>query len=275
MHIIVCLKQIIDPEIPPHLFQLDPVQKTQVQGVQSLVISTFDEVALEAALQLKEKTAGTTVTALTIAGPTGTQALHTALAMGADQAVLLSDPAFEQASERGKAHILAAAIQRLAPYDLVLCGRQAGDVEHGLVGPFLAEALGLPCLTLVSTVVSTENGTAGLQLNRPVEGGYEIFTAPAVDTPLLLTVTNDESNIPRYASVLGIRKAMRQQIPTWTAADLELDPAGLHANGHSHDMHIADLFIPERQSQCDLIDGDSAAEKAQALVQRLRERHLV
>lgn len=270
MHIIVCLKQIIDPEIPPHLFQLDPVQKTQVQGVQSLVISTFDEVALEAALQLKEKTAGTTVTALTIAGPTGTQALHTALAMGADKAVLLSDSAFEQASERGKAHILAAAIRRLAPYDLVLCGRQAGDVEHGLVGPFLAEALGLPCLTLVSTV-TMEDGR--LQLKRPVEGGYEIFEAPA--TPLLLTVTNDESNIPRYASVLGIRKAMRQQIPTWTAADLELDPAGLHANGHSHDMHIADLFIPERQNQCDLIDGDSAAEKAQALVQRLRERHLV
>lgn len=266
MHAVVCLKQIVDPDIPPRLFEIDPVKKTQVRGSQSLVISPFDEVAVEVALQLKEQTAGI-VTAVTIAGEDGLQALHQALAMGADEAILLSDPAFEEAGAFGKAQILAATMKKLESFDLVLCGRQAGDVELGLVGPFVAEALQLPCVTLVANV---DEDNERYLFKRPIEAGYEILEAPL---PLLITVTNDESNVPRYPSVLGIRKAMRREIPIWTAADLGLETANI-TPGKGR-MEMAELFIPQRQSQCELVEGESAEDKARALAFRLRELRLI
>jgi electron transfer flavoprotein beta subunit len=260
------LKQIIDPEIPSHLFEIDPVEKKQIRGAHSLVISTFDEIALEVAVQLKEKTASS-ITAVTIAGPDGVKALHQALAMGADRAVLLSDPAFAQADAYAKASILAAALRALAPFDLVLCGRQAGDVELGLVGPFLAEALQLPCVTLVSNIEAHDDH---LFLKRPVEGGYDVLAVP---TPLLITVTNDESNTPRYASVLGIRKATRQEVPVWSAADLGLDP--VEFTSRNNRLQMTELFIPQRQWQCELIPGESGADKAMSLAHRLKELKLI
>jgi electron transfer flavoprotein beta subunit len=266
VHAVVCLKQIIDPEIPPHIFRIDPAKKQQVRGTQALVISTFDEVAMEVALQLKEKTAGK-VTAITIADADGKQALHQALAMGADEALLLSDPAFEDADAFGKARILAAALGKLGEFDVVLCGRQAGDVELGLVGPFLAEEMGLPCVTLVANM---EPADGNMRLRRPIEGGYDVLEAPL---PLLSTVTNDESNVPRYASVRGIRMAMRKEIPVWSAADLGLDPAQVGPGAVQ--IQMEELFIPEREVRCEFIEGESAAEKAGLLAQRLRELKLI
>lgn len=266
MHAIVCLKQIIDPEIPPHVFRIDPVEKKQIQGTQALVVSAFDEIALEIALQLKEK-ASAKVTVVTLAGTEGKQALHQALAMGADEAVLLSDPAFEDADAFDKAHILAAALQKLGQFDIVLCGRQAGDVELGLVGLFLAEEMELPCISLVVNVEPTDGK---MRLRRPIEGGYEILEAPL---PLLTTVTNDESNVPRYASVRGIRKAMRREIPVWSAADLGLDPAGIEAGAAR--IRMEELFVPERLVRCEFIAGESGEDKAQRLAQRLREMKLI
>lgn len=266
MHIVVCLKQIIDPEIPPHIFQIDPVKKKQVRGRQVLLISTFDEVALEVALQLKEKTDGK-VTAVTIGEAEAVEALHTALAMGADDAILVSDPAFENADSFGKAHILAAALYKIGEFDAVFCGRQAGDVELGLVGPFLAEKMDFPCITLVANV---EPADGKIRLRRPIEGGYEILEAPL---PFLATVTNDESNIPRYASVRGIRAAMRREVPAWSAADLGVDPAEVGLETSKIEME--ELFIPEREIRCEFIEGESGAEKAKRLVMLLREMKLV
>jgi electron transfer flavoprotein beta subunit len=266
MHAVVCLKQIIDPDIPPHLFEIDPVEKKQIKGSQPLVISAFDEIALEVALQLKKKTAGT-VTAVTIAGPEGIQSLHRALAMGADQAVLLSDPAFDGAGAYGKARILAAALKRLAPYDLVLCGRQAGDVEMGVVGPFLAEALHIPFVALAANMEAVDGC---LDLKRPVEEGYEILEAPL---PLLATITNDESNVPRLPTVLGIRGATRREIPIWSAADLELEEGDI--DPWAGRLQMAEMFIPVRQSTCEMIDGESGADKARMLALRLNEMRLI
>lgn len=266
MHIVVCLKQVIDPEIPPHIFKIDPVKKKQIRGTQALVISAFDEIALEVALQLKEKTGGQ-VTILTLAETEGKQALHQALAMGADEAVLLSDPAFEDSDSFGKARILAAALQKLGEFDVLLCGWQAGDVELGLVGPFLAEEIQLPCVTLVANL---EPQDGKMRLKRPIEGGYEIMEAPL---PFLATVINDESNVPRYASVRGIRMAMRKEIPVWSAEDLSLDPAQLGPGAAQ--IQMEELFIPEREIRCEFIAGESGEEKAQRLAQRLRELKLI
>jgi electron transfer flavoprotein beta subunit len=197
----------------------------------------------------------------------GLEALREALAMGADQAILLSDPAFEGVDSYGKAYILANALRKLGNYDLVLCGRQAGDVELGLVGPFLAEELKIPCVTLVATI---EQAGDQLQMKRQVETGYEVLE---VGRPSLATVTNDEANLPRYPSVRGIRMAMRKEIPVWKADDLEIDRARLGDSAAMIEMD--ELFIPERKQRCEIITGDSGEEKAQNLVRRLRELKLI
>jgi electron transfer flavoprotein beta subunit len=264
VHIIVCLKQIIDPEIPPHVFQIDPVKKKQIRGRQVLLISDFDAIALEVALQLKEKVDGK-VTAVTIGEAEAVEALHTALAMGADEAILVSDSTFEDADSFGKAHILAAALSKIGDFDGVLCGRQAGDVELGLVGLFLAEKMGLPCVTLAA---SMEPANGKMRLRRPIEGGYEILEAAL---PFLATITNDESNVPRYASVRGIRAAMRAEIPVWSAADLALAEIG----SETAQIKMEELFIPEQEVRCEFIAGESGPERAKQLALRLRELKLI
>jgi len=266
VHIVVCIKQIIDPEIPPHVFQIDPIEKKQIRGRQVLVISTFDEVALEVALQMKEKEDGK-VTVLTIGEAEAIEALHAALAMGADEAIHISDPAFEGADSFGTAHILAAALQKVGEFDAVLCGRQAGDVEMGLVGPFLAEKVGLPCVTLAANM---EAGDGKTKLRRPIEGGYEVLETA---TPFLATMMNDESNVPRYVSVRGLRKAMRSEVPVWSAADLGLDPAKL--GSETAQIEMEELFVPQRETRCEFIEGETGAEIGKQLALRLRELKLI
>jgi len=266
VHIVVCIKQIIDPEIPPHVFQIDPIEKKQIRGRQVLVISTFDEVALEVALQMKEKEDGK-VTVLTIGEAEAIEALHAALAMGADEAIHISDPAFEGTDSFGTAHILAAALQKVGEFDAVLCGRQAGDVEMGLVGPFLAEKVGLPCVTLAANM---EAGDGKTKLRRPIEGGYEVLETA---TPFLATMMNDESNVPRYVSVRGLRKAMRSEVPVWSAADLGLDPAKL--GSETAQIEMEELFIPQRDTRCEFIEGETGAEVGKQLALRLRELKLI
>jgi electron transfer flavoprotein beta subunit len=266
MHTIVCIKQIIDPEVPFHLFRIDPVAKRQIQGTHPLVISTYDEVAVEVALQLKEKVGGR-VTALTLGKKEALQALHQTLAMGADDAILLSDLNFEEMDSFGKARVLAAAVRKIGEFDLILCGRQAGDVELGLVGPFLAGELGIPCVPLVANFEAA-NGT--IRMRRPVETGYEILEAPF---PLLATITNDTSNVPRYASVKGLRAAMRAPIPCWSSADLGLSADALGPKPLR--IEIDELFIPHREMRCELIEGESGAEKARNLAARLKALGLI
>lgn len=266
MHIIVCMKQVIDPEVPHHLFEIDPEEKEQIRGRQPLVISDYDEVAVEIALQLKEKTGGK-ATIVTIGDEEAEESLHQALAMGADESIRLTDPAFETADAFGKAQILAAALRKIDDFDIVLCGRQAGDVELGLVGPFLAEALDLPCVTIAANVDEID-GTA--RLRRPTETGYDILETPL---PFLATVTNDESNIPRYASVRGIMKARKAKIPVWSTEDLELDAAQFSPEAAL--LQMDELFIPERDMVCEMIEGETGAEKAEKLVSRLKEEKVI
>ncbi len=266
MHIIVCMKQVIDPEVPPHLFEIDPVEKKQIRGTQPLVISDYDEVAIEIALQLKEEVDGK-VTVISIGDEDVVESLHQALAMGVDETIRLSDPAFEDADSFGKARILAAALRKIEDFDVVLCGRQAGDVELGLVGPFLAEELDLPCATLIA---NGDPANGALHLRRPTEAGYDILEAPM---PFLATVTNDESNVPRYASVRGILAARRAEIPVWSAEDLGLDPAEFASD--EAQIVLDELFIPKMEVRCEIIEGETGAEKAKGLVEHLKAEKVI
>jgi electron transfer flavoprotein beta subunit len=260
------MKQVIEPEVPHHLFRIDPETQKQVRGRQPLVISDYDEVAIEIALQLKEKTDGR-VSVITVGEEETEESLHQALAMGVDHVIRVTDPAFEDVDSFGKARILAAALQKLGDFDIILCGRQAGDVELGLVGPFLAEEMKLAYAAIIANI-DPANGK--MRLRQPIEVGYNILET---SLPFLATVTNDESNVPRYASVRGIMKARKAKIPVWCADDLGLDPAQI--GSETAGIEMEELLIPKREMVCEIIAGETAAEKARNLAARLREEKLI
>lgn len=266
MHIVVCVKQIIDPEIPTEQFKLDPATKRQVRGGLSLVISAYDQNALEVALQLKEKVGGT-VTALSLGEPEAQGAVKSSMGMGADAGVLVTDPALTGSDPFGVAHILAKAIRKIGAPDLVLVGCVSGDTGDKVMGPLLAEELGLPCLTFVSRI-EVKDGKAVAR--RIVEDGYEVVEAPL---PLVASILSDDSNVPRYSKLKDIMVAARKTVPVWKAADLGVDMATVGAAGQR--LMLREVSIPQRDSRCELVNGDTPAEQAERLAERLRELKVI
>jgi electron transfer flavoprotein beta subunit len=266
VNIVVCIKQIIDPEIPPEQFKLDPGTKRQVRGGLSLVISPYDQNALEVALQLKDK-AGGTVTALSVGEPDASGAVKSAMGMGVDAGVLVSDPALRGSDTFGVAHILAQAIRKLGLPDLVLTGCVSGDTGTKAAGPLLAEALDLPCATFV-TRIEVRDGTATAR--RIVEDGYEVVETRL---PMVCTILSDDSNIPRYSKLKDIMAAARKPLRVWKGADLGVDPA--RVGPAAARIAVQDVTIPTRDSRCELIPGETPEEQADRLVERLKALKVV
>jgi electron transfer flavoprotein beta subunit len=266
IHIIVCVKEIPDPEIPPEKFRIDPDAKRVIppQGIIP-VINPYDERAVELALRLKEKHRGK-ITVLTLGIPSSVKVVKHALSMGADEGVVLADQEFDGSDSFGIAHILTKAIQKIGNYDLILCGRQAADWDEGLVGSIIAENLSLPLVTLVQAIELIEKS---LRVNRVSLDGYQIFSVPM---PAIATVSNEVGR-PRLPSGLGIISAARKQVPIWTARDIDPDPSRIGAGAVRR--KLVKLFIPERKSQCEVIRGESAAEAAVKLAKRLRESKVI
>jgi electron transfer flavoprotein beta subunit len=269
VHILVCLKQVVDQDIPPRAFRVNRAERrVHVPGA-PLVMSLFDANALEVALQLRDnRGAGSVVTALSLGPRSAEEVLRRALGCTANTAVLLYDPGFLGSDPRGVATAIAAAARRLAadgsPVDVILTGRQAGDWEHGQTGGMIAEALGWPCVTFVSRLRAVDGD---LEARREVEDGYEIIH---LCPPFVATVTNDQTNRLRLARARDVMLAHRAAIATWGIADLNLDPAELVPRTES-----VDLVIPERQTHCERIEGHTAAEKAGGLARRLRELGII
>jgi len=265
MRIVVCLKQIIDPELPASQFRIEAGAKRQQSDSHPLVISPYDENALELALKFKDQTGGH-VAVLSVGRPSAVSALRKGLAMGADEAALISDPAFEGSDAFGIGTALAEGIRKLGHVDLVLCGCESGDWADRVVGPIVAETLGIPCITFVSRV-HRENG--GLQAHRVVEEGYEVWE---LTPPVLLTILSDETNTPRYPKVKDIMAASRRSIPTWSPGDLELDASGV--GGAALRTVVQELTLPSQESQCELLEGEPE-EQVAALVTKLRQRKVI
>ena len=261
MDIIVCIKEVPDPEARAEKFSVDSAAKkvTPDPGV-TRVISPFDENAIEAALQLKEAHGGT-VTVLTLGPDSSLEALKRGLRMGADAAVLVENQGFTEPDARGTAYILAKAIEKIGTYDLILCGRQAADWDQGVVGCSIAEIMDIPCVTIVSKIEVIDGG---LRVERLVEDGYEVVELPL---PALLTVTN-EINQPRLTSVDGILRAATVTIPVWSAQDIGVD---LDAVGTGLRTRMVKLFTPEIKGECQIITGETPEEAAMNLLKVLRE----
>ena len=266
MHMIVCVKQVPDPEAPASSFRIDSATNKMIpgQGV-NLVISPFDEQAVEAALRIKDASGGK-ISVISMGPETAKDVVKHALSMGADEGYLLCDPAFEGADSYSTAYTLAEAIKKIGDFDLIFCGRVAGDWDAGQVGSGIAELLGIPSATLAKKVEASDGE---VKVERVVPDGYEVVES---STPALVTVSN-ELGEPRYATLKGIMAAARKQLTNWTANDLGLDPSSVGAAGRR--CKLVKLFIPVRESVCQMIEGESIEEAAQKLALKLREDKII
>jgi electron transfer flavoprotein beta subunit len=260
MEIVVCVKQVPDTtEV-----KIDPVTNTLVrQGVPSIV-NPFDKFALEIALQLKEKHGGK-VTVISMGPPQAKDALKECLAMGADQAVLLSDRAFGGADTLATSYTLAAAVRKLGQVDLILCGKQAIDGDTAQVGPEMAEHLGM---TQVTYAASLEIDGDNLKVQREQDEGYDVI---ATKLPAVVTIIKTLVE-PRYPTVKGTMRANRAEIPVWAAADLDVDPDAIGLNGSP--TKVKRIFTPQRQVHGQIIEGEPK-EAAASLFEKLREAKIV
>jgi electron transfer flavoprotein beta subunit len=264
MDIIVCVKQVVDPELPVRDFAIDPTTRRQVREGRPLVLSTYDENALEIALQIKDRT-GAKVTVLTIA-PQATigDSVRLALAMGADEAVVVDDPDSPLLAGAVKARLLAAAIRRIGRFDLVLAGCESADWVERVVAPLLAEELGAACVTFAGRV---EPAGQALVVHRQADEGYHVLD---VRLPAVLSITSDETNRPRLPKVKDIVTAKRKPVHTWPVADLRPPAAVATAAG----VEVREVSIPQRTARCEFLAGDPEAQ-ATALALRLRELKLL
>ena len=266
MNIIVCIKQVQDPDIPPRDFKVDE-EKMQILPPANVspVISTFDENAVEEAIALKEEHGGK-VTVITVGSEDCKDSLKKCLAMGCDDAILLNDSCFENSDAFGIARILAATIKKVGEFDIILCARLSSDWGFGTTGLALAEALGLPSVGQLQKI--TVEGTE-LVCERALEDGVEVVK---VKTPCLLTVSN-EINTPRLPSVKGILMASRKQLPIWKITDIDIDESKIGNSANT--LELTKLYKPVFTGNCEFIEDESLEEAAKKLAMRLREDKII
>ncbi len=264
MKIVVCAKQVVDPETPASAFRIDADAKRVLPaaGIPP-VVNGFDENAVEAALQLKESV-GAEVTVVSVGSGFVMDVMKKPLSMGADSLVLVDDDAVADLDSFGAARALAAAVEKIGDVDLVLCGRQASDWDNAMAPLGVAEMLGLPCVTLAQKIEA--DGDGGIVVERALTDGYEVVKAPL---PALVTVSN-ELGEPRYPTLRGIMMAGRKRPTVWSASDL-----GLSADDLAPKLTLEELYVPESDAQCEYIEGEDDADAGRNLALKLREARLI
>lgn len=227
-------------------------------------INEWDDYALEEAVRVKEKVGGT-VTAITLGGDDSDTTLRKCLARGADKAIRLTDPKFNDSDGFAVAKILHSVIKTMH-FDLVLTGMQAGDDGQAIVGPALAELLKVPHATMVKKM---EFGTGVAKVNRELEGGLE--EQVEVKLPALVSIQTG-INEPRYVSIMGIRKAMQKEIKLMTLADTGLTEADVGPAGSW--VKVEKMYVPPMEKQAEFIKG-SPDEIAAKITEILKAKGLI
>jgi electron transfer flavoprotein beta subunit len=258
MHIVVCMKQV--PR--DNSVKINPDLSINAEGIEQ-IMNLFDEYAVEEGLKWNESLGGK-VTVLSLGPAEWTEQIRRALAMGATDALLLSDPSFAKLDVLGAARAVAAAIGKLGDVDLVLCGRNSTDDESGAFGPTLARVLGWPQLTYVGKIAELDEGGKRIVAERHLEEQIETVESRL---PAVVTVVKD-INEPRYPSLLRIKRVAKVEIPTWSAADLGLADA-------APAVTVAARVPPPPRASGEIIQGADAAEKVRKLVDKLVEGQVI
>jgi len=263
---IVCCKQVPDPEAPPASFKVDSVAKKMVTAADvKPVLGQYEEFALEAALRIKDKLGGK-ITALMLGNNLVRDVIKKALAVGSDELILLEDKTFDGADSWSIAYSLARAIKKIGKFDLIFCGRQSSDLGAGQVGLGIAELLGIPAVA-VAKKVEVVGGKA--KVEQVIPGGYQVVE---VTLPALITVTSELGAL-RYATLKGIMAAAKKQPVIWKPADIGLEPSQVGLAGSR--TRIDKLFQPIKETKCEMIEGETPAEAGANLALRLREAKLL
>jgi electron transfer flavoprotein beta subunit len=258
VNIVVLLKQVPDTETK---IRIGGDGKTIDTSDVKWIMNPYDEYAVEAALRLQDS-AGAKVTILSMGPERVVESIRTALAMGADQGVLVDDPGTEGSDGLGKAKVLAAALKNLE-FDLICCGHRAVDDDENQVGIMAAELLGIPHLGLA---ISVEVANGKIKIERPIEGARVTLEGTL---PALVTFGGAHAVWnPRYASLPGIMKAKKKPLETRTIADLGLSPDDVGAQAAK--VKITAMELPAERQAGRVIEGETA-EKAKELVRLLHE----
>ena len=255
MEIIVLVKQVPATDFAP---EIDASGVSVRTDDINWVMNPYDELAVEEALRIREAHGGQVT--LISAGPERvTDTLRTGLAMGADNAVLVSVPTLSADNPLALAKVLAATVAAM-PFDLVITGMRAVDDDGYFIGPAVAQALGIVSVT---QVVCQEIEAGRIRLHRSVEGGTEILET---DLPVLFT-TQRGINEPRFTSLSGIMKARKKEVPAWSLATLGLAPETLPAIA----CQVSRLGFPPKRKGGRLVEGETPREQARELVRLLHQ----
>ncbi|MCF6461240.1 electron transfer flavoprotein subunit beta/FixA family protein [Clostridium sp. Cult3] len=263
MKIIVCIKQVPDT----NEVRIDPVKGTLIrEGVPS-IINPDDRNALEEALKIKDELEDVKVTVLSMGPPQAEVALVEAIAMGADEAILLSDRAFAGSDTWATSTALSAGIKALGDFDIIFCGRQAIDGDTAQVGPQIAEHLSIPQITYVEDL-KFQGGK--VKAKRALEDGYFVVEA---ELPVLITAIK-ELNEPRYPSIKGIYEGFKgDRIKVLSAKDIEADEDNIGLDGSPTQVNKS-FTPPGRGGESEIIEG-SPKEQARQLIVRLKEEKFI
>ena len=262
MKIVVCIKQVPDTtEV-----KLDPKTNTLIRDGVPSIINPDDKAGIEAALTLKEQLGGT-VTVVCMGPPQADVALREALAMGCDDAILMSDRAFGGSDTYATAHVIAAGLKTL-DYDLIITGRQAIDGDTAQVGPQIAEQLGIPQVSYAAEVKTAEDGA--VVVKRQFEDRYQLLK---VKTPCLITALSELAQ-PRYMTVSGIVNAYNKEVKVLTFEDVKnnLNPEFIGLKGSP--TNVKQSFTKQVKGAGTVINV-SADEAVKTIMDKLIEKHII
>lgn len=259
MNIVVCMKQVLDTEAKIKLKEGN--REVDYSGAK-LVVNPYDEYAIEEALRIREKFGEGSVVLVTVGPDKAEEALRTGLAMGADRAIHVKDPALQQTDSLGIAMALAAALKEV-PYDIILCGKQAVDGDCAQVAPALAELLDLPQVQVVTKLEVAADRKSAVA-HRQVEGATVV-----VETSLPAVITTQKGiNEPRYPSLPGIMKAKKKEVKVMNLAGLGLGAEAVSGSGVR--LKKGELSLPQPRKGGTVVEGEPA-EVVQRLIKYLRE----
>jgi electron transfer flavoprotein beta subunit len=232
-------------------------------GDSPLIINPWDEYAVEEALLLRDEHGGT-VTVVSMGSEQALEALKHAVAMGADEAIRIWDDACAGSDTLATSYVLSKAIEKLGHIDLVLVGKSAIDAETWQTGVAVATRLDIPSLMYTIKIAALDPAGRSITVERLLEQGRQVVEAslPAV------VGTTKGINEPRYTSFMGIRKAAKMEYPVWTLEDVDADVSRVGPDGSG--VRWPQIFAPPiREGEAEIIEGETAADKAEILVDRL------
>lgn len=260
MNLIVLLKQVPDPKGYVSIKEDGTLDREKARSI----INPYDKNALEAAIEIKDR-CNAKIIAISMGPPKAEDALREALAMGADEAVLLSDIKLAGSDTLATSYALSKAIEKLEPYNLILSGMETTDGNTGQVGPEVAERLGIPQLTYIKRF---EIKGDFIEAERLLEGGYERLKT---ELPALLTITNT-ANEPRNTTFSGILKAVKKRVNVWSANDIGADEIKVGLTGSPTKIKNVEKTISKRNKY--MIKGENLESMLDDLLNKFKEDHL-